>query len=231
MALKEDVGPLDITSTLCTSKMAKVRADIVAKEDGIICGLPVCEAVFEALNKDIKFKPEVNEGASVRKGKALCYLEGPARPILTGERTALNLLARLSGIATITRKFVDMAAGKNVKIMDTRKTTPGLRHLEKYAVTVGGGYNHRMGLWDQVLIKDNHIRIAKCAPQGIGKLIKDVRKKAQKNIKIEIETANLKDFEEALKGGPDIIMLDNMGLKDIKKAISIRDKKGKLPLI
>ena len=226
-ALKEDIGPLDITTSAIVPKEAKVRADILAKEDGISCGLLVCEAVFDILSKDIRFKPQVNEGDLVHEGKVLCYMEGPARPILTGERTALNFLAKLSGIATETSKFVEQAKPYGVKIMDTRKTTPGLRYLEKYAVKAGGGYNHRMGLWDQILIKDNHLKIAHSKERPLDRLLEDVRKKVQKNVRIEIEVGTLREFEEALKGNPDIIMLDNMVPDDIKKAVNIRNKDAK----
>lgn len=240
-ALKEDIGPLDITTTKVIQKNIKIRADIVTKEDGIICGLPICEAIFELLNKDIKFKPQVNEGNMIYRDKVVSYLEGEARPILTGERVALNFLARLSGIATQTHKFVKKVKPYNVKIMDTRKTAPGLRYLERYAVRTGGGYNHRMGLWDQVLIKDNHLKVvshttaAKSQKEKevplVSKLLKDVRRNVQKNIKIEIEVGDLEDFKAALKGRPDIIMLDNMNTEDVKRAVEMRDKMGKTPLI
>jgi len=230
-ALKEDIGPMDITTSGVIPKTKVIKADILTKEDGIVCGLPLCETVFEILNKDIKFKPQVNEGDAVHSGKVLCYLEGPARPILTGERTALNFIARLSGIAAQTRKFAEKAAPYGVKIMDTRKTAPCLRYVEKYAVRMGGGCNHRMGLWDQVLIKDNHLKAVSCQPSAISRLLKETRKKVQKNTKIEIEVKNLIEFEEALKGRPDIIMLDNMSTSDIERAVSMRDKLGNIPLI
>ncbi len=230
-ALKEDIGSLDVTTAALVPKTAKIRADILVREEGVACGLPACEAVFDSLSREIRFKPQVNEGDTVHDGKVLCYLEGPARPILTAERTALNFLSRLSGIATETARFVEQAEPYGVKIMDTRKTTPGLRYLEKYAVKVGGGYNHRMGLWDQVLIKDNHLKIAHSKQRPLGLLLKDVRKKVQKNTKIEIEVGTLEEFEEALKGAPDIIMLDNMTPEDIKKAVGLRGGYSKETLL
>ena len=230
-ALKEDVGMIDITTSTLVNNKINARADILAKEDGVIAGLPIVEAVFRFLDKDIRFKPQVNEGDKVSKSKAVCYLEGPAHSILTGERTALNFLGRLSGIATQTQKFVEKVKPYNVKIMDTRKTTPGLRYLEKYAVGIGGGHNHRMGLWDQVLIKDNHLKVVSRKSLVVSKLIKEVRKKIQKNIKIEIETASLQEFKDALKGRPDIIMLDNMATEDIKNAVKIRNAAGNIPLL
>lgn len=230
-ALREDVGPLDVTTTAVIPKTLNIRADILTKADGIVCGLPICEAVFELLGKDIKLKLQVNEGDFIYEGKVLCYLEGPARPILTGERTGLNFLGRLSGIATETHKFVKKVRPYGVKIMDTRKTTPGLRYLEKYAVRIGGGYNHRMGLWDQVLIKDNHLKAVSYQLSAISKILKDVRKKIQKNTKIEIEVRSLKEFQEVLKGKPDIIMLDNMTIEEVRRSIEMRNKVGSIPLI
>ncbi len=236
-ALKEDVGPIDVTTSYTISKGQSIRADILTKDDGIVCGLGVCEAVFEYLDKDIKFGPQAKDGDAIYREKVLCYLEGPARAILTGERTALNLLSRLSGIATTTNKFMKACEPYGVKVMDTRKTTPGLRYLEKYAVKTGGGYNHRMGLWDQVLIKDNHLKVMRSAqqregkPVPLGRMLKDLRRKVQKNIKIEVEVGSIKEFEEALLGKPDIIMLDNMTPQDVKEALAIRKRGGWGPFI
>jgi nicotinate-nucleotide pyrophosphorylase (carboxylating) len=236
-ALKEDVGPIDITTTSIVQKGLSVRADILTKEDGVICGLPVCEAVFESIDRDVKFKPQVKEGEPIYQDKVVCYLEGPARAILTGERTALNFLARMSGIATLTRRFADKCAPYGVKIMDTRKTAPGLRYLEKYAVKAGGGHNHRMGLWDGVLIKDNHLKVARniSSRQGVAfsipGMLKDLKRKVQKNNKIEIEVESLKEFEEALEGRPDIIMLDNLRPDEVRSALKARKRSGTTPFI
>lgn len=230
MALKEDVGALDVTTNSIVPKGLNIKADIITREDGVVCGLGLCEAVFESLDKDIKFKPQARDGDAIYKDKVLCYLEGPARAILTGERTALNFLARLSGIATLTRKFADKCAPYGVKVIDTRKTTPGLRYLEKYAVSSGGGHNHRMGLWDQVLIKDNHLKAAP-KKQALEQLVKDVRRKVQKNVRIEIEVGSIKEFEDAIKGRPDIIMLDNMGPADVKKAVGSKKAGRAAPVI
>ena len=240
-ALKEDIGAKDITSVAIVGKGLPVKAHIVSKEEGIICGLPVCEKVFNVLDANIRFKPQLKDGGAVHEGQVAAYLEGEAVGILSGERAALNFLARLSGIATKTNAFIKKIGSLPVKIMDTRKTTPGLRYLEKYAVRIGGGYNHRSGLWDQVLIKDNHLKAISCQPsqpkagppraEAISKLLENVRKKVQRNIKIEIEVNNLKEFENALKGKPDIIMLDNMSAEDAKKAVKLRNKSGKYPLL
>jgi len=233
MALKEDVGPKDVTTSVVVPKELSIKAHIISKAEGVICGLPVCEKVFNVLDENTRFKPQLEEGSVIHEGKAIAYLEGNAAHILTGERVALNFLSHLSGIATKTRSFVNKVGSLSTKILDTRKTTPGMRYLEKYAVSVGGGYNHRTGLWDQVLIKDNHIVIRDLASHGkkLESLIKDTRSKIQKNIKIEIEVDSFKDFEAALRGRPDIVMLDNMTLEDAKKAVKIRNKIGKYPLI
>jgi nicotinate-nucleotide pyrophosphorylase (carboxylating) len=236
-ALKEDIGPIDVTTAALIPKIAKIRADIVTREDGVACGLLVVEAVFDLLDKDVRFKPQARDGDPIYKDKVLCYIEGPARPVLTGERTALNFLQRLSGIASMTRKFADKCLAYGVKVMDTRKTSPGLRCLEKYAVAAGGGYNHRMGLWDQVLIKDNHLKIISGALRHKGeeldieRMLRDLRKRVQKNVKIEIEVEDLETFERSLGGRPDIIMLDNMSPADVKKAVDIRRKSGAMPFI
>jgi len=232
-ALSEDVGAKDVTTGAVIRKDFKMKAHIISKAEGIVCGLPLCEKVFNILDEDIAFKPQLKEGDKLHDGGVIAYLEGEAARILTGERVALNFLSRLSGIATKTHAFVEKIGDSPVKIMDTRKTTPGLRYLEKYAVKVGGGHNHRSGLWDQVLIKDNHIRVRHLAVSDIKleNIIRETRGKVQKNIKIEIEVENLKEFEDALRGKPDIIMLDNMPIDDIKKAVKTRSKIGKYPLL
>jgi nicotinate-nucleotide pyrophosphorylase (carboxylating) len=171
-----------------------------------------------AQDKNIKFKPMVEEGAFVKKGKIIAHIYGKTRSILTAERVALNFLSFLSGISTETRKFVDAVRPYKVKIMDTRKTIPGLRLLEKYAVRMGGAFNHRMRLDEMLLIKDNHLKVIKNY-----KALKGLLRKAKK-YKVELEVKNLKEFKEALKLQPDIIMLDNMSIKNIRKAVQIRNK-------
>ena len=232
-ALKEDVGPKDVTTSAAAPRGIQIRAHIISKAEGIVSGLPVCESVFSILDPDTRFKPQLGEGESVHEGQVIAYVEGDPIHILSGERTALNFLSRLSAISTKTKSFVRKVSPVNVKIMDTRKTTPGLRYLEKYAVRAGGGYNHRYGLWDQVLIKDNHIEIHKmtASDKSLAALVRSVRGKVQRNIKIEIEVATLKEFEDALGGKPDIIMLDNMTPTDVKRAVVLRNKTGKNPLL
>ena len=210
-ALQEDVRKGDITTNLIIPQNTKGKGIIIAKEDGVLAGIKIVEQVFKILDPKIKFKYLVNDGESFKKGATICRFEGKLSAILTGERTALNFLARLSGIATLTSKFVEKVKGTKVKILDTRKTTPLLRELEKYAVKCGGGHNHRMGLWDMILIKDNHIKAAGGIKEAMSKI-----KYQNSNTKIEIEVKNLRELDEALKCPIDIIMLDNMSIKEIK---------------
>lgn len=219
-ALKEDIGKGDITTDMLISPDLKIEAVIIAKEKGVIAGLAVAKEVFKAVDKKIIFKPNTKDAKMVFPSQAVAYIKGRARSILSAERTALNFLSHLSGIATLTGKFSDKVRPYKVKIFDTRKTLPGLRQLQKYAVRSGGGFNHRFSLDDMVLIKDNHIK----AMQGCLSL-----PKVSKGCKIEIEVNNLKEFKDALKIKPDIIMLDNMKLDDIKKAVKL--KKGKKPIL
>jgi len=214
-ALREDIGPKDVTTESLIPKNKIAQAVLIAKEKCVVCGLDIAGLVLRLKDKNIKFKPLVKDGDALYKGRILARISGKARSILTAERVALNFLSHLSGIATGTKKFINQVKPYRVKIMDTRKTTPGLRILEKYAVRIGGGYNHRLGLDEMVLIKDNHFKI-------IGK-IKNLAKFKRK-YKVEIEVKNLKEFRQALNLKPDIIMLDNMRPSDIKKAVRIRNK-------
>lgn len=229
-ALKEDIGRGDITSRLLIPAKRKIKAVILAKEKGVVCGLDVVRIVFKAVDRNIRFHPATNDTKMVKANKVLVHLEGNARSILRAERVALNFLGRLSGIATKTRKFVQRVKPYQVKIMDTRKTAPGLRVLEKYAVRCGGGVNHRMGLADQILIKDNHLVAFSFQLSAISlqDMIRKIRKKKPKSLKIEVEVKNLKEFKQALKANPDIIMLDNFSIANIKKAAKMRYKIPKL---
>ncbi len=222
-ALKEDIGRGDITTNLLFPKDRQIKAVIVAEEKGIVAGLDVAALVFKSLDRRIVFKRLLNDGEEVARGKSLAYVRGSGKGILAAERTALNFLGRLSGIATQTNNFIKKIAPYDVKIMDTRKTTPNLRYLEKYAVRVGGGYNHRLGLYDQVLIKDNHFK-AQSSKLKVKSLIELAKKRKPKGMKIEIEVKNLNEFKQALEMEPDIIMLDNMEIKDIKKAVKLRNQ-------
>jgi nicotinate-nucleotide pyrophosphorylase (carboxylating) len=223
-ALREDIGRGDITTKILISENKKMKAVLLLKENAVIAGLDIAGDIFESMDAAVRFKAYCRDGAFENSGKIIAGIEGRARKILSAERTALNLLSHLSGIATMTAAFVKRVRPYPVKIMDTRKTIPGLRALQKYAVKMGGGYNHRMGLWDWVLIKDNHINVL-CAirsAQCLKELVEIVKGKRPKNMKVEIEVKNLQEFKEALKARPDIIMLDNMKIDDIKKAVTIK---------
>lgn len=204
--LREDLGRGDVTTQAVIPGGVTARGKFVAKENAIICGLEVAETVFLALDPRIQLESFISEGDEAAAGKEFARVESSADVLLSGERLALNLVSRLSGIASLTRQYVDAVRGTNVRILDTRKTTPGLRVLEKYAVTIGGGVNHRFGLDDGVLIKDNHIALTGSA----GECIRRARKHAHHLLKIEIEISDLARLDEALAGHPDAIMLDNM---------------------
>ena len=220
-ALREDIGKTDITTTAIIPKDKYVKAILLAKENCVICGLGIAAEVFKIQDKNIKFKPAVSEGKKIKNGKIIAYISGKAQSILTAERSALNFLSLLSGVATKTRACVDKVKPYKVKILDTRKTIPGLRELEKYAVRIGGGYNHRMGLDEMILIKDNHLKVIGDRLWVIG--LKEIKKKISPKIQIEVEVKTLKEFKKALKINPDIIMLDNMNLNAIKKAVKLRN--------
>jgi nicotinate-nucleotide pyrophosphorylase (carboxylating) len=226
-ALAEDVGRGDVTTEATVSPDAVGTAELLVKEPGIVCGLRVAEAVFRALDPDLEFEPVVLDGdwvegssslqQSVAKSRAVAValVTGPERAILTGERVALNFLGRLSGIATLTKHYVDAVAGTGVAILDTRKTTPGLRALEKYAVACGGGRNHRFGLDDGVLVKDNHLRAA----GSISKAVESLR--VATVLPIEVECDTLEQVSEALDAGVDAILLDNMTLDGLRAAVTL----------
>lgn len=218
-ALAEDVSSGDITTEATVPAGEKAQARLVAKEGFIVAGLDIAEKTFRKMSAEVVFTQLVSDGDYAKKGTALATLKGPARAILTGERVALNFMQRLSGIATHTRAFIDRVKGLDVTLLDTRKTTPCMRILERYAVKVGGAKNHRFGLFDAILIKDNHI----LAAGGVEKAIEAVRKNYSKKAPIEIEVSNQRELREALKANADIIMLDNMDAARIKSALKIID--------
>jgi nicotinate-nucleotide pyrophosphorylase (carboxylating) len=229
-ALSEDIGARDVTTASVFHKSKTGKFVIISRQDALVCGMNIVEAVFEAVDDSVRFKPLVADGAMVARGKAVAYIEGNCLSVLSAERTALNFLCWLSGISTITNSFVDLVKHTKAKIMDTRKTIPTLRRLQKYAIKIAGGKNHRMGLYDQVLIKDNHISLVLTPPtviqdkkSAIKSLLKDAKINAGKDRLIEIEIDSIDMMNTALSCGPDIIMLDNMGIEDIKKSVSIRD--------
>ncbi len=217
MALEEDIGPGDVTTDTLIEPDRVERATIVAKESFVLAGLELAQEVFRSLDSAMSFDTRSHDGDSIESGDEILKVTGKLHALLTGERTALNFLQRLSGIATFTRKFVDRTRGAGVRITDTRKTTPGWRKLEKYAVRMGGARNHRFGLYDGILIKDNHIK----ACGGITEAVERVRKNQGQFLRIEVEVTDLKEVEEALKSGVDIIMLDNMDMNGIKRSIGL----------
>ncbi|GET43596.1 carboxylating nicotinate-nucleotide diphosphorylase [Microseira wollei] len=214
--LIEDIGRGDrTTQSLFTTGVGVGEAKLIAKEPGIVAGLPIAARVFQLLNHQVSFVSQVPEAQPCQKGHVVARLQGPLDALLMGERVALNLVMRLSGIATLTRQYVEKIADLPVQLVDTRKTTPGLRLLEKYATQVGGAVNHRMGLDDAVMIKDNHIEAA----GGIGNAIASIRGKIPYPLTIEVETETLEQVQQALEHGADIIMLDNMPLDLMRQAV------------
>ena len=223
-ALQEDLqaraglaGGVDVTSVATIPPDVEATADVVARAGGVVAGLPVAEVVLQAsTDRPVAVTYHVADGSRVRPGDTLLTVTGPARALLTAERTALNLLCRLSGVATLTTQWADAVAGTNVRVRDTRKTTPGLRALEKYAVRCGGGVNHRMGLTDAALIKDNHV----AAAGSVGAAFAAVRE-AFPDVPVEVECDTLKQVEEAAAAGADLILLDNMSRDDVAEAVRV----------
>ncbi|MBA7539391.1 putative nicotinate-nucleotide pyrophosphorylase [carboxylating] [subsurface metagenome] len=216
-ALLEDIGTGDITSESIVPSDLKAKGIIKTSEEGVVAGLNITSLVFKKLDSEIIFQEKIKDGTKVARSKVLAEITGSARTILKGERVGLNFLQRMSGIATITSKFCQEVEDFPVRIVDTRKTTPGLRILEKYAVSMGGGHNHRFGLYDAVLIKDNHIAVA----GGIRPAVDSVRKQISHTVKIEVEVENLSQLQDALRVKADIIMLDNMDLDTMEEAVKI----------
>ncbi|MBQ2964980.1 MAG: carboxylating nicotinate-nucleotide diphosphorylase [Clostridia bacterium] len=216
-ALKEDITSEDISTNSVMRHYQLGEVDLICKEDGVIAGLDVFKRVFELLDNKTELTFFVQDGDAVKNGQKIGVVRGDIRVLLSGERTALNYLQRMSGIATYTRKIADLLEGTNTKLLDTRKTTPGMRVFEKYAVKVGGGYNHRFNLSDGILLKDNHIGAA----GGVKQAVAMAKEYAPFVRKIEIEVENLEMLKEALEAGADIIMLDNMSIEDMKKAVEL----------
>jgi nicotinate-nucleotide pyrophosphorylase (carboxylating) len=215
--LAEDVGDGDVTTDATVPSDLQVRADLLFKAPGVVCGLPLAEQVFTRLDPDLRFEARLAEGTRVdRPPVVAASLEGRARAVLTGERLALNLVGRLSGIATLTARYADAVAGTHAAILDTRKTTPGLRLLEKYAVACGGGQNHRIGLFDAVLIKDNHIAVA----GSVGEAVRRARAHAP-GLELEVEADTLAQVEAGLEAGADVILLDNMPPQVLAEAVAL----------
>jgi len=225
-ALDEDIGPGDVTSQWTLPAELELEGKLLAKADGVVAGLAVAAAVFHLVDERVRFISLCQDGQRVRAGDVLAVVQGPARAVLGAERTALNFLQRMSGIATAARRYVDAVAGTRTVILDTRKTAPGLRVLDKWAVRLGGGQNHRFGLFDMVLIKDNHI----AAAGGISQAVARVRAHNQAGLPVEVEVKSLAELEEALAIQPplDRIMLDNMDLETMRRAVEMTA--GRVPL-
>ncbi|GAB4369051.1 MAG: carboxylating nicotinate-nucleotide diphosphorylase [Calditrichia bacterium] len=217
IALKEDIGSGDITTDNIMEQDRFITGKFIAKEGGVIAGLEVARITFELLDSQIQLSEIIGDGGEVNPGDVFATIAGSARAILRGERVALNFLQRMSGIATLTRAVVKRISGTQATLLDTRKTAPGLRLLDKWAVRLGGGQNHRMGLYDMVLIKENHITFA----GGILPAVKRIKQKISKKILIEVEVKNLAELEETLQAGVDRILLDNMEIDQIKQAVEI----------
>jgi nicotinate-nucleotide pyrophosphorylase (carboxylating) len=219
LSLSEDIGDGDHSSLACISKSETNKAKLVAKEEGIICGIDIAREVYALVDKSIKFTAMMKDGDRIKKGDIIFRVEGSAIGILTSERTALNYMQRLSGIATSTNEYVELIKGTSTKLLDTRKTTPSMRLFEKYAVKAGGGYNHRIGLYDMIMLKDNHIDFAGGVENAITKT-KEYLKNVGKELKIEVEVRSMEELERVLKiGGINRIMLDNFTPELLQKAI------------
>ena len=219
LALDEDSGTGDITSELLIPAKLRAKATLVAKADGVLAGIDLTRLVFVRVDPDLKFKASLKDGAKLNPGDIIATITGNAHSILKAERLALNFLQRLSGIATQTAKYVALVSDLNVHILDTRKTTPGMRLLEKYAVSMGGGWNHRFNLSDGILIKDNHLETLRTQGMTLKEIVTKAKLNAPKGIKIEVETTNLKEVDEAIFAGADIIMLDNMSPAQMHHAV------------
>jgi nicotinate-nucleotide pyrophosphorylase (carboxylating) len=223
-ALVEDVGNGDVTSDGVVGEDATAQAVLLVKRPGVVCGLDAAEAVFRALDPGVRFQALAADGDRIEDVPAeVARVEGSARALLTGERTALNLLGRLSGIATLTRRYVDAVNSTRAEILDTRKTTPGLRGLEKHAVRCGGGRNHRFGLDDGILIKDNHLRLA----GGVRAAVERIRATGTE-LPVEVEAETLDDVREALAAGADIVLLDNMAPEQLGEAVALNRGRARL---
>jgi nicotinate-nucleotide pyrophosphorylase (carboxylating) len=216
-ALEEDLGSGDVTSCSILSPGLVLAGEIVAKEQGVVAGLGVAELVFQHVDEKVTVACLRSDGETIQAGDILAEVDGPGTSILSAERVALNFVQRMSGIATLTRRYVEEVEGTRAVILDTRKTAPGLRVFDKMAVRAGGGQNHRFGLYDMVLIKDNHI----AAAGGISRAMERVRETAKGQLAIEVEVTSLAQFEEALACGPDRIMLDNMGPEEMRRAVGL----------
>ncbi len=226
MALEEDIGQGDITSRAIFGMDDSSSASIIAKQQGVLCGTDIVRFVYEVLDPRVRVTVEEKDGSVMAPGEEIIIIEGPTASILSGERTALNFIQRMSGISTKTAEICALLEGTGIALLDTRKTVPGFRVLDKYAVKTGGGRNHRMGLFDMIMIKDNHIKAA----GGIKKAVEMVRKKYGSRYIVEVETSSMEEVADALSSGADIIMLDNMEIEMVGRAVELIHKKAKVEI-
>ncbi len=217
LALSEDIAAGDVTTEATIDPEAQGAGRIVAREAGVVAGLDVAALVFEKLDPAVRFERHVRDGDEVQPGQPVATVSGPLRALLTGERVALNFLQHLSGVATKTRRLAALIAHTKAKLLDTRKTTPGMRLLEKYAVRCGGGENHRMNLAEAVLLKDNHI----AAVGGVAEAVRRARERAPRGLRVQVEVSSIAELEEALSAGAHAVLLDNMSLEDIRRAVEL----------
>jgi nicotinate-nucleotide pyrophosphorylase (carboxylating) len=220
-ALEEDGAFQDITTLTTVPPEQRGRGVFLSKDTGVLAGLPLVAAAFGAVDPGIELRPRLHDGSPLEHGSIIAEIEGPLAPILSGERIALNFLQRLSGTATLTRRLVDAVSGLNSRIVDTRKTTPGLRALERYAVRVGGGHNHRFNLADGVLIKDNHLAAGRSRGLTLGQIIASAREGAPQTVRIEVEVTTFDEAREAVESGADVILLDNMGSPEMARCVQM----------
>lgn len=223
-ALAEDIGPGDLTTSSILSGEEKGEGRALAKSDLVVAGIDVFIAAFRQLDPQAELRESLADGSVAERGQTVAVVTGSLSALLSAERTALNFLQRMSGIATMTRQFIDAVSGTRARILDTRKTVPGLRVLDKYAVRAGGGTNHRFALYDGVLVKENHI----AAAGGIGSAVRRVRRRVPHTVRVEVEVRNLEELQEALDAGADMVMLDNMDVAAMRKAV--RRVSGRIPL-
>ena len=224
LALQEDIGTGDLTANLIPVE-SKSKAHLITREDAVLCGVPWFNSVFRQLDNNINTNWHVEDGDEIHADQKLCTLEGSTRSLLTGERTAMNFLQTLSGTATVTREYVKELEGTNARLLDTRKTIPGLREAQKYAVRCGGGHNHRIGLFDGVLLKENHIHASGSITNAVKNAIKQY---PGIDFDVEVEVETLDELSEAIDAGADIILLDNFSLENMRKAVSMNDGRSRL---
>jgi nicotinate-nucleotide pyrophosphorylase (carboxylating) len=227
LALREDLlGVGDITTQALVGETETGTVQVVVRQPGVLCGMPIARRVFEVVDPRVQFRLQIHDGTAVRRGDIAGEISGPLRSLLTGERTALNFLTHLSGIATLTRQYADAISGTRAKVYDTRKTHPGWRLLEKYAVLCGGGANHRIGLYDMVLIKDNHLAGWRAADPArtLAEAVRTARASAPPGTPVEIEIDRVEQLRDALAGEPDMVLLDNMSLDQLRECVTLRDQ-------